>query len=116
MKKYLGNDKLIIRFFSLYALGLVIFFISWTISYFFLPEGLLRGFGPLARLAGDTAADTQYQEFFKTFILNSFGFLIIVIGNYILRVKYFSFGYLIPLAFLILAIACFREVFMIVNL
>jgi hypothetical protein len=92
----------IIRFISLYGLGLVLFFISWTIAYYLLPEGILRGFGVLGNLAGDKAAETIWREFIKIFGLNLIGLSFVVIGNYILRVKYFSFGYLIPLAWMII--------------
>jgi len=98
----LGSDKVIIRFISLYIIGLVLFFISWTIAYYLLPEGILRGFGVLGRLAGDKAADTMGREFIQILGLNLIGVSFIVIGNYILRVKYFSFGYLVPLAWMIM--------------
>lgn len=53
---FLGNDRLIVRFISLYAMGLVLFFTAWTVSYLALPEGLISRFGPLNALAGDGAA------------------------------------------------------------
>ncbi len=102
MKKFLGNEKIIIRFISLYVLGLILFFISWTIAYLILPEGFLRGIGILGALAGDSAADSVLKEFMIIFSLNLIGFLFIILGNYILRVRYFSFGYLIPLAWMIM--------------
>ena len=102
MQHLLGNDKVIIRFISLYIIGLVLFFISWTIAYYLLPEGILRGFGVLGRLAGDKAADTMGREFIQILGLNLIGVSFIVIGNYILRVKYFSYGYLVPLAWMIM--------------
>ena len=100
--KFLGHDKLFVRFISLYTLGLVFFFISWTLSYFFMPEGILRGGGLLTALAGDTAADTLGLETMKIFIINIVGMLFIVGSNYILRVKYFSYGYLVVLAWMIM--------------
>ena len=100
--KFLGHDKLFVRFISLYTLGLVFFFISWTLSYFFMPEGILRGGGLLTALAGDTAADTLGLETMKIFIINLVGMLFIVGGNYILRVKSFSYGYLVVLAWMIM--------------
>ena len=101
MNDLFGNDKVIIRFIRLYTLGLILFFISWTIAYYFLPEGLFRGSGMLPRLAGDTSADTLFREFIKIFLINTLGFTLILGGNYILRVKNFSFGYLVPLAWMI---------------
>ncbi|MFW5890897.1 MAG: hypothetical protein ACOCUI_01605 [bacterium] len=102
MEKFLGNKKIIIRFISLYSLGLLLFFISWITSYLLLPDGMLNGFGALAKLAGDSAAETLGLEFIKIFGLNIIGLLFIIIGNYILRVNSFSFGYLIPLTWMIL--------------
>ncbi len=102
MKHLLGNGRVIIRFISLYVLGLILFFISWTIAYYLMPEGILRGFGALGKLAGDKAADTMVREFIQILGLNLIGVSFIVIGNYILRVKYFSFGYLVPLAWMIM--------------
>lgn len=102
MKHLLGNDRVIIRFISLYTLGLVLFFMSWTIAFYLLPEGILRGLGVFGKLAGDKAADTMGREFIQIFGLNLIGLSFIVIGNYILRVKYFSFGYLVPLALMIM--------------
>jgi len=102
LNNFLGNDKLIIRFISLYVIGLILFFISWTIAYFLFPEGLLKGIGLLDSFAGDTAAESLHKEFMKIFFLNAFGFTLIILGNYILRVRYFSFGYLVPLAWMIM--------------
>lgn len=102
MKSLLGSESIIIRFVSLYLIGLVLFFASWTIAYLFLPEGLLRGIGILGALAGDSSAGSIYKEFIIIFSLNLIGFSIIILGNYILRVKYFAFGYLIPLAWMIM--------------
>ena len=102
MNQLLGNDKIIVRFISLYGLGLVLFFISWSIAYYLLPDGLFRGIGLLGRLAGETSSDTIHREFIMILILNIFGFALIIIGNLILRVKNFSFGYLVPLAWMII--------------
>ncbi len=42
-QKYLLHDKLLVRFGGLLASIFVIFLGAWTISYFFLPEGVLVG-------------------------------------------------------------------------
>lgn len=102
MKKILGSDRIIIRFLGLYLLSLILLFLSWFIAYYFLPEGLLRGRTFLNTLAGDAASSSLLIEFFKIFILNIAAFSFIIFGNYILRVKYFAFGYLVPLAWTIL--------------
>jgi len=102
LNRLLGHKKVIIRFLSLYSIGLVLFFISWTISYYLLPEGMLRGVGILPKLAGNAAASRIEYEFIRIFLINLFGCTIIIIGNYILRVSFFSFGYLVPLAWMIM--------------
>ena len=102
MNHLLGNNNIFIRFISLYALGLILFFMSWTIAYYFLPEGLLRNIGQLGRLAGDTAASSLHREFIQILLLNMLGFTFILGSNFILRVKNISFGYLVPLAWMIM--------------
>lgn len=102
MKKLLSSDKIFIRFLGLYLLSVVLLFISWFIAYYFLPEALLKGAIPFSRLAGDSAASSLTIEFLKIFFLNLLASLTIILGNYILKVKYFSFGYLVPLAWTIL--------------
>ncbi|MFP4199398.1 MAG: hypothetical protein ACLFSO_07385 [Halanaerobium sp.] len=101
MKKLLSSNRIVIRFLGLYLLSLIFLFLSWIIAYYFLPEGLLRGKTALSTLAGDSAASSLMIEFFKIFSLNLLAFSLIVLGNYILRVKYFAFGYLVPLAWTI---------------
>ena len=59
---------------SLYAIGFILFFMSWTIAYYFLPEGLERNIGQLGRLAGDTAASSLHREFIQILLLNMLGF------------------------------------------
>jgi len=102
LKQFLGNEKVIIRFLTLYGIGLILFFISWITAYYLLPEGFLRGVGFLGKLAGDKATDNMIGEFVIILGLNFLGWSFIIIGNYILRVNYFSFGYLIPLAWMIM--------------
>lgn len=101
MEKLLGNKKVVIRFISLYCLGLVLFLLSWTLGYLFLPDGILRAAGVFGVLAGNTIADSVWSEFITIFGFNLFSFVFILIGNYILRVNSFAFGYLVPLAWMI---------------
>lgn len=63
----LGSERLIVRFVSLYAAGLLLFLAAWTVSYWLLPEGLIAGFGPLNALAGSDAATTLLSEFLIIF-------------------------------------------------
>lgn len=102
MKNLLKSDKIKMRFLGLYLFSLILLFLSWFIGYYFLPEGLLGGRTALSSLAGDSAASSMILEFFKIFILNILAFSVIIAANYILRVKYFAFGYLVPLAWTIL--------------
>jgi len=106
IKKYinekLGDDNILIRFIALYVLSLILFFVSWTLSYLILPEGIIRGIGILPNLAGEEASESLFKEFITIIGLNAVGWTIILIGNYILKVKNFSFGYLIPLAWMIM--------------
>ncbi|MFO7731521.1 MAG: hypothetical protein R6V86_12250 [Spirochaetia bacterium] len=102
MIRYLEHEKVVVRFFSLYLLGLALFFVSWTLSYLFLPEGLIRGQLPFTKITGDAAAESLLKEFFTIFGINLMGFLVIIIGNYILRVRTIAFGYLIPLAWMMI--------------
>lgn len=102
MIKFLGHDKVIIRFISLYSLGLALLFISWTLTYFLIPEGVLREVSIFTKLAGDSAADTMGREFMQIFGVNLIGLSFIIFGNYILRVNKFPFGYLVPLAWMIM--------------
>lgn len=100
MLRYLEHKKVTVRFLSLYLLGLALFFASWTLSYLFLPEGIIRGVLPFTKLAGAEAAGSLLKEFFTIFGVNLLGFLAIILGNYILRVRSIAFGYLIPLAWM----------------
>jgi len=102
LKQLWGNEKVMIRFVTLYSLVLILFFISWITAYYLLPEGFLRGVGFFGKLAGDKAANNMIVEFVIILGLNLIGWSFIIIGNYILRVNYFSFGYLIPLAWMIM--------------
>jgi hypothetical protein len=102
LKQLWGNEKVIIRFVTLYGLGLILFFISWITAYYLLPEDFLRGVGFFGKLAGDKAANNMIGEFVIILGLNLIGWSFIIFGNYILRVNYFSFGYLIPLVWMIM--------------
>ena len=106
MKKYinekLGGKSIIVRFMTLYIISLILFVLSWTISYLILPEGIIRGIGILPGMAGNVASETLIKEFLTIFGLNTVGWVLILIGNYILKVKNFSFGYLMPIAWMIM--------------
>jgi magnesium-transporting ATPase (P-type) len=41
--KFLFNDRIIVRFISLFVIGAILFTVVWYLSYYFLPEGILQG-------------------------------------------------------------------------
>ena len=102
MLRYIEHEKIAVRFLSLYLLGLALFFASWTLSYLFLPEGIIRGMLLFTKLAGDETASGLLKEFSTIFGVNLLGLLAIILGNYILRVRSIGFGYLIPLAWMLM--------------
>ncbi len=102
MKQLWGHPNTLVRFLTLYGLGLALFSLSWILGYGVLPRGVLRGLGVLGLLAGDSAAPSFVLEFARIAGLNLIGFGFIVGGNLLLRVRGFSFGYLVPLAWMIL--------------
>jgi len=97
MKRLLLNDSLWIRFFSMMLLGVGILLLFWFLSYYLLPEAILRGRTGAAVLAGDKAADTFVAEFSRIALLNLFMLFIIVTANRILKVSDFPLGYFPPL-------------------
>lgn len=101
MKKFLLNENLLIRFVSLYIMGLALFLIAWSISYLFLPEGFLRGSSVAAKLAGDEASKSLVGEWMKIVILNLFSASLIVIANISTKIKEYPLGYVIPVLWLV---------------
>jgi hypothetical protein len=70
-QKYLTHDKLLVRFGSLLGLVLVGFLGAWTISYFLLPEGVLRGKSAAQALAGnDLAGGSVWWEWLRILAIN----------------------------------------------
>jgi len=100
MKRLLCNKRLYIRFLSLFGLGVLLFTLAWTLSYFFLPEGVLRGRTGSAMLAGDEAAGSFLAEWLRIVVLNLMAGALIVLANRIYRFRGFPLGYIIPLAWL----------------
>jgi hypothetical protein len=62
MKHLLLHRTLYIRFLSLYTLAVALFLVAWALSYFLLPEGVLRGRTGAQLLAGSEAADSFLAE------------------------------------------------------
>jgi len=63
VKKLLSSDRILIRFLGLYLISLILLFLSWTVAYYFLPEGLLRGKTLLNSLAGENVASNIMTVF-----------------------------------------------------
>jgi len=97
---------LYVRFLALFGLGVVLFTLAWTLSYFSLPEGVLRGRTGSAILAGDKAAGSFLAEWLRSVALNLMAGSLIVVANRIYRFKGFPLGYLIPLVWLTLYAVC----------
>ena len=100
MKGLLYHERLYVRFLALFGLGAALFTLTWTLSYFFLPEGVLRGRTGSAMLAGDEAAGSFVAEWLKIVTLNLMAGSLIVVANRIYRYRGYPLGYIIPLAWL----------------
>lgn len=91
---WINHDRVVVRFVALWALCLGLFLAAWTLSYWFLPEGLLRrtgGPGPLSE-----SAATVGGEFVSIFAWN-LGFAVIVVAANTLRSVRTPMGYLVVL-------------------
>lgn len=95
LRRYLMHEKLIIRFAALLVVVLLLFFGSWTLSYFFLPEGLLRGQNIAQVLAGDDlAGNSVWLEWLRIFLINLGAMVILIIApNYLRTEKDYTLGY-----------------------
>ena len=98
MKQLLCHERLYVRFLALFGLGVVLFTLAWTLSYHFLPEGVLRGRTGSAILAGDEAAGSFIGEWLRIVVMNLMAGSLIVLSNRIYRYKGYPLGYIIPLA------------------
>lgn len=102
MKQLLLNRKLYIRFLSLYAIAAALFLITWTLSYFLLPEGVLRGRTGAQLLASSEAADSFLAEWLRIVVINLIiGIIFVVVPN-LLRSNGYPLGYSTPLVWAIL--------------
>ncbi|MCL6599365.1 MAG: hypothetical protein K6T81_11575 [Alicyclobacillus macrosporangiidus] len=97
MKKFLCHNRLLVRFLSLYASGIVLFIIVWFLAYQLLPEGVLSGKTLSSRLAGKGTAGTFMTEFARTFAMNLASSALIVYANFEARINGYPLGYLIPM-------------------
>lgn len=85
-QKYLLHDKLLIRFGSLLGFVLIVFFTAWTVSYFLLPEGALRGRTVSQVLAGnDLAGGSVWLEWLRILAINLGVMFFLVIAPNVIR-------------------------------
>jgi hypothetical protein len=81
-QKYYLHDKLLVRFGSLLAFTSVVFLGAWFVSFYLLPEGILRGKSAAQALAGnDLAGGSLWLEWLRIFALNLGAMVIIVAVN-----------------------------------
>jgi hypothetical protein len=87
-KQFLLHDKLLIRFGSLLGVVLVFFLGAWTLSYLFLPEGILRGRNVGQILAGnDLAGGSVLLEWLRIFAINLVVMLLVIIAPNVFRTE-----------------------------
>ncbi|OGD16259.1 hypothetical protein A2V47_00975 [Candidatus Atribacteria bacterium RBG_19FT_COMBO_35_14] len=98
MKEYLTGSSLYKRFFSLLGLCSALFIVSWFISYYFLPEQILRNKFPVALLAGeDILYGSIAMEFIKIFIINALIAVFLIVLPSFLQISRISLGYCMPI-------------------
>ena len=97
MRKLLCHKAWYIRFLSLLGLGTALFVLAWTLGYYLLPEGFLRGRSGAAALAGAEAAPSFTLEFLRIAAINLVMMAIVVYANRLLLVRGYPLGYLLPL-------------------
>ena len=95
--KFLFNDSIIVRFFSLFAIGAILFTVVWYLSYYFLPEGIMQGKTGSAIIVGSDAAPTMLEEWGTIVMYNLGALLVIVLVNFIRYRDRFPLGYITPL-------------------
>ena len=89
-----NHDSVVVRLVALWGLCFALFLAAWTVSYLFLPEGLLRrssGPGPLS-----TTADSVTMEFLSILAWN-LGFSLFVVAANTFRSIRTPLGYLVVL-------------------
>jgi len=100
--KFLFNDRIIVRFISLFMIGAILFTAVWYLSYYFLPEGILQGKTGSAIIVGSEVAPTMLEEW-GTIVLFNLGILFLVfIVNLIRYLDRFPLGYITPLGMITL--------------
>ena len=100
--KFLFNDRIIVRFISLFAIGAILFTVVWYLSYYFLPEGILQGKTGSAIIVDSDVAPTMLEEW-GTIVMWNLGILFLVfIVNLIRYLDRFPLGYITPIGMITL--------------
>jgi hypothetical protein len=97
LKKGFLHPNLFVRFFSLFGVMLLFFLVMWTISYLFLPEGILRGRTGAQALAGSEAAGSVWLEFARIAAINlTMTILFVALPCFIQTEQGYPYGYFVP--------------------
>jgi hypothetical protein len=90
---WLYSDNVLVRLFTLWLICALLFIISWIISYYLLPEGILRG----KLLAGKLPVETDriITTFLRIFSFNLFVAAGLIVFANLFRVGQTPLGYLI---------------------
>ncbi len=100
--KFLFNDRIIVRFISLFVISAILFTAVWYLSYYFLPEGILQGKTGSAIIVDSDVAPTMLEEW-GTIVMWNLGMLFLVfIVNLIRYLDRFPLGYIQPLGLITL--------------
>ncbi|MEA3375687.1 MAG: hypothetical protein U9R72_05755 [Chloroflexota bacterium] len=97
VKRLLCHETWYVRSLSLLGLATALFVLAWTLSYYLLPEGILRSRSGAAVLAGEEAAASFALEFLRIAAINLAMMGVVVFANRLLRVQGYPLGYLLPL-------------------
>ncbi len=85
-KRYLLHDNFFVRFAALWGGVMALFLAVWTLSYLWLPEGLLQGRNLAQTLAGETlAGGSVWLEWLRLFAINLAVMLGLVVAPNVLR-------------------------------
>ena len=93
IKNWLKNDNVLLRLVTLWLICALLFTISWTISYYLLPEGILRG----KLLIGKIPVQTEniITTFWRIFSFNLFVACVLIVFANLFQVGDTPLGYLV---------------------
>jgi hypothetical protein len=87
-KRYLMHEKLLVRFGALLGGVATVFLCAWILSYFFLPEGVLRGRLVGQVLAGnDSAGGSVWLEWLRILAINLGVMLLLIVAPNVFRTE-----------------------------